>query len=1292
MRILLLCFLYCASFISIEATNVFHVTPSAAGAGTSWSDAIHLQGALNLATAGDEIWVAGGVYKPTNTADRSISFVIPDGVKVYGGFNGTETQLSQRNWYLNKTILSGDIGQVSNHSDNSYHVVKIIGTSSNPISESTKFDGFYIQHGNANGVGDFSNGGGIYMEWASPIVMNVWLRNNVSSGVGGAVYGDENSSPKIANCILVENQSNGDGGAVFSNGGLRLINSLFYGNTSSSGAGAVRGSMQTLLLNSIVWGNFSPLGIQLSGVTASNSIVEGGYSGDGNISSDPLFFNAPNKDFRLRGSSPAINSGNNAYVESWHTVDYLGGSRVIESIVDIGPFEGAVITPYLVSPFNNSFLSAGTTDVSLEWNWTTGKPADVVGFELEYIVDGGSKIVVSNIPGNQLMQTIGGLSSTNRVEWRVGSVDVFGNKNWAGWFVFTIQRDRPVYVKPDGTGDGSSWSNASSLVGAINNYIHGDEIWVQSGIYKPTSSTNRNASFELKRGMKLYGGFAGNETSLNQRNWVKNKTILSGNIGDPDSETDNSFRVVTARGTAELPITFSATMDGFIIEGGYGNSETNFNDRGAAMRFEHASPIIVNCWFRDNYSLNFGGAVFTDGNSSPSFYNTIFSNNKSGRFGGAILANRDLLLVNCVLFGNQALTRGGAINGELIPQGGVSVINSIVWNNSAPSFPQMFQVTASHSIVDGGFTGVQIRSDNPQFLDPDESDFRINSLSPAINMGDNARIPAWLDKDFAQNQRIQGSHVDAGIFEGATPVPFPTAPLNNTLFTPEIVNVTLEWEWETEKPSTITHYRLQYQINNQHVETEEGIDSEFFELTGLKPADRVTWRVGAHDQSGDLLWSPWYNFGIRRDEPLFVRPNGTGDGSSWNDAIDLKNALSIASFGDSIWVAKGIYTPTNDGNREISFQLSDGVKVFGGFFGNETEFNQRDVVNNQSILSGLIGDDIKSFHVVKILGTTNHPVSSETILDGVIIQDGNASFSFNNNNLGGGIYLENANPVLANVWFRNNSATGNGGAVYADAMSNPVFANVIFTENSANDHGGAVFSNSSMRFYNCLFYNNHAGRMGGAMSASNSNLNHIHNSIFWGNRADQSFDHFRNIVVRSSIVEDGTGVNSLTDDPLFVDALNFEFNLQNESPAIDSGSTQHMPDWISFDFRGEPRVQGDMIDIGPFEFPVDDNGGDNGGDNGTNIENSQLLNASLQIIPNPVSRNQNINIVAERITDGTLYVSIYDLAGRLLHSEKLMVTNRVASLSSMDFNPGNYIVIIQTNDTVRPVTRQLIIR
>ena len=74
--------------------------------------------------------------------------------------------------------------------------------------------------------------------------------------------------------------------------------------------------------------------------------------------------------------------------------------------------------------------------------------------------------------------------------------------------------------------------------------MQGDEIWVATGIYKPTKKAggneDRHRSFHLKNGIGIYGGFIGGESNRAQRDWNSNETILSGDLRGNDIEFNNT--------------------------------------------------------------------------------------------------------------------------------------------------------------------------------------------------------------------------------------------------------------------------------------------------------------------------------------------------------------------------------------------------------------------------------------------------------------------------------------------------------------------------------------------------------------------------------------------------------------------------------------------------------------------------------------------------------------------------------------------------------------------------------
>jgi predicted outer membrane repeat protein len=198
-----------------------------------------LQAALFVATSGDEIWVATGVY--TVGPGRTFSFNLKPGVKIFGGFDIYDTQFNDRDWKNNVTVLSGDIGGddtvdvngVVIHTDdifndNAYHVVTADGTSSTPISESTVLDGFTITAGQANGtVFPDDVGGGFYCNGygsgshCSPKLSNVTFSANYAN-TGGAMFNfginQGNSNPKVYSVTFSSNTANYSGGAIYNAG------------------------------------------------------------------------------------------------------------------------------------------------------------------------------------------------------------------------------------------------------------------------------------------------------------------------------------------------------------------------------------------------------------------------------------------------------------------------------------------------------------------------------------------------------------------------------------------------------------------------------------------------------------------------------------------------------------------------------------------------------------------------------------------------------------------------------------------------------------------------------------------------------------------------------------------------------------------------------------------------------------------------------------------------------------------------------------------------------------------
>jgi len=234
--------------------------------GNSWANAyLSLQSALHDANC-IEIWVAEGLYKPGTL--MSSTFQVPPGVAVYGGFAGTESTRSQRDWTIHLTVLSGDVdnndttdpnGIVTSTAgitgNNSTHVVSMFGSTAAPITSATTMDGFVITAGHAVG----QNGGGLDCRSSgagaqcNSLLANLKFIGNFAESRGGALYVHGNDtgegSPTLMNVLFQANSTDHDGGAMFTDGegssaasgasNPQLYNVVFDSNAASDSGGAL---------------------------------------------------------------------------------------------------------------------------------------------------------------------------------------------------------------------------------------------------------------------------------------------------------------------------------------------------------------------------------------------------------------------------------------------------------------------------------------------------------------------------------------------------------------------------------------------------------------------------------------------------------------------------------------------------------------------------------------------------------------------------------------------------------------------------------------------------------------------------------------------------------------------------------------------------------------------------------------------------------------------------------------------------------------------------------------------
>ncbi len=284
--------------------------------------------------------------------------------------------------------------------------------------------------------------------------------------------------------------------------------------------------------------------------------------------------------------------------------------------------------------------------------------------------------------------------------------DFYGNESSQTAQVTVVDNIQTrLYVNQSATSgnNGSSWETGfiglqNAIIAALNCPTV-TEIWVASGTYTPNAFPRNNTitagistrdfTFHLPNGIKIYGGFNATETSIDQRDIASNPTILSGNIGNPSSSTDNTYHVVTS-----VLDNAETRLDGFIIEGGL----TTFNDvtgltiegidvrrrLGAGISNHNSSTVFANLIIRDN-TADIGAGIYNKQTINTSYTNVVIHNNNTVGFGigGGMYNKAASFTATNVLIANNFSDAGPAIYND--SSSSATLTNLTVFNNTSPS-------------------------------------------------------------------------------------------------------------------------------------------------------------------------------------------------------------------------------------------------------------------------------------------------------------------------------------------------------------------------------------------------------------------------------------------------------------------------------------------------------------------------------------------------------------------------------------------------------------------------------
>lgn len=1185
LRVTLYLILFQIAIIS-PAQKIVFVNHAATGLnnGSTWGDAYtNIQDAINDAfeSGGGDVWVAEGTYKPTEDANGNTSpsnsrdkcFTLKSSVTLYGGFQGGELLLEERNWLAHTTTLSGEIGS-ADKADNCKSVVyaNITGTKAG-------LNGFTITRGYAQTSGGGANVTGVML------INNIFIDNHASQN-GGGIYA---SNTDIIGCEFKYNDASSNGGAMylqscfvdsceirdnnatngagfFANSSVIQYSTIFNNNATSSGGGASVASSSQLIGCRILNNRAANGGgLYMNGgsnsyncLLTNNSAQYGGgiyFQGIGDCVNATVVLNEAeiggglyfNQAARLINSVCWSNS-TDIYNEN-ETSSFFNNATSLDTtltgtVEQLYSLEGEILV--FQAPYDSAgqVITANSKNEVLYADWQPIKYSRLIdlgqnGYVHESEIDINKKKRILNSNRNAA-------DNNNTPLVDLGAYEAKANPIASPHGI--------IYIKNSwcGTGDGSSWENATDelqyILDESNRILPNDtlQIWVERGILYP------NYSFDLglyiTKPVYLYGGFIGNETSLEERNVDISKTMFSADIGIKNDITDNRNRILLVR--------TNATIDGFIfynakeraidaqngavlqnceiLSNGINQSypavylqnstlrncsiHDNMNDSYSNGAIYATNSLIDNCKIYNNYCKGNGGGLYirlsTIRNSNiyenealpvvgqgggglfadaSSIVNClIHHNNTSLGGGGAYLANGSSLM-NCTVFNNTSGAGAGGVSGTLR---GESVKNSFIYNNSTSGSGGGI---ANVSYLGNSVVRNNVASEAGGVYNCQLVEYSSIVLNKVIREGLTGGYFSsqsntlkysilWGNQDNSNSTEIQIYQRYGDGIIAYCGIQGGYSGYGNINLSADNSNPYGPRFTTIGNTAGISNTEVDLHILGSSILVDRAVFDSNTPTTDIEGNCRV---IGDSPDIGAYEFgeSAYENSDIKR---IYVTETGDGNGTSWQDAMsDLNKAIYIAKYvgAKEVWVAQGLYYPNLLRDRSYPVNLKSGVNVYGGFKGTERFLSERVPGAYISVISGDLGrihrEYDNSYNLIYYSRQLDDLDSA--MIDGFTLQD-----AYQNNEpdaIPYAVYLKGG--TIQNCTIANNINT-------ALKLENSYARNCIIENNTAitnNINSPIVLNNSTID--SCIVRNNE-GKLGGGCYANHSK---IKSTIFHSNSA-----------------------------------------------------------------------------------------------------------------------------------------------------------------------------------------------
>ncbi|TDE01598.1 MBG domain-containing protein [Flavobacterium hiemivividum] len=817
-----------------------------------------------------------------------------------------------------------------------------------------------------------------------------------------------------------------------------------------------------------------------------------------------------------------------------------------------------------------------------------------------------------------------GISSTKyTVLFEDGTLEIKSN---------LILTDNILYVNLNGNGDGTSWNNALSnlevaLTRAANiNAIHTDnndpkkvkKIFVAKGTYQLASGK----SYIMPENIEIYGGFdPGNGiTNLTHQRITDNLntgSVLRGNNSSVIKNDDNS-------------LTSTSVLNGFTITNGYANN-------GGGIYNKKASPKFENCILKINNATANGGAVYNE-NANATWINCLIISNTAPNGASIYNNASSPILLNTTIADNTGAQGATMYNengstprivNTISVKNSSDIINNVGNTSYENSLIQGVNgITKSTNVFDINYTlltnspALNTGQNNPASLALPAKDLKGKSriINSTIDMGVFERNKTQTITAISITKEYGDAPFTHGTASSGLPLEYVSSSntaiakiedgkikvvgTGTTTITVSQSGNNIEYDAASATfILTVNKKTLTVRADNKNKiqdnlvftgfsVTYSGFESGDSEANSLSGSLAFSGNATIATEAGiykiipqgisSTKYTVLFEDGtleiksnlILTDNILYVNPNGSGDGTSWNNALsNLEVALTRAANINAIhtdnndpkkvkkiFVAKGTYQLASG----KSYIMPKNIEIYGGFdpangITNLTHQRITDNLNTGSILRGNNSSVIKNY---------DNSLTSTSVLNGFTITNGSA-------NNGGGIYNKKASPKFENCILKINNATANGGAVYNE-NANTTWINCLIISNTA-PNGASIYNNASSPILLNTTIADNTGAQGATMYNENGSTPRIVNTISVKNSSD-IVNNVGNASYENSLIQ---GVNGITQS---TNVFDINYTLLTNSPALNTG--QNNPASLALpakDLKGKSRIINSITDMGVFE-------------------------------------------------------------------------------------------------------------